>query len=113
MDLVTSRIEKIKDAQKLQDFKYWDTVLEKFIDKPHQKEGFLTLQYIGKKDSENNKVYQGDIVEIWSHGDKETSYVDVIDDIRRLPNQMFGSSVDRVLIIGNIFQNPEKFNIDD
>ena len=113
MDLATPRLEKIRKSQELIDFKYWDCVLEKFVDNPSQKDGFLTLQYSGKKDSEGVKIYQGDIIQIWSHGDKNNSFIDVVDDIRSLPRQMFGSSVDKILIIGNIFQNPEEFNFDD
>ncbi len=110
MDLVTPRIEKIRKSQELIDFKYWDCVLEKFVKNPPQKDGYLTLQYSGKKDSEDAKIYQGDIIEVWSHGDEKISYIDVVDDIRNLPKQMFGSSVDKILIIGNIFQNPDEFN---
>ena len=51
--------------------------------------------------AENGEIYIGDIIEV-VYEYANASYITLVNDIRRLPNEMFGSSVEYLKIIGNV-----------
>jgi len=68
--------------------------------------GYL-MQAIGRTDKNKKDIFEGDIVDCSRYNGKEIFRV-VIKDIRYLPQEMFGSSLDSLEVIGNIFQDRDK-----
>ncbi len=69
-------------------------------------DGDIFMQYTGLKDKNGKEIYEGDIV-LCSRHDGEDMHEIVIEDIRQLPQFMFGSNLDWREVIGNIYENPE------
>lgn len=71
--------------------------------------GFVSTSYlmesIGIKDVNQIEVYEQDIVEV-SKYESDERYMVVVQDIRKLPIVLFGSSVNWIKVIGNTFENP-------
>src|SRR3972149_5104501 len=70
------------------------------------KVGYL-MQFVGIKDKHDREIYEGDIVDCGRYRGKEIYRV-IIKDIRNLPLEMFGSNLDFLFIVGNIFENKDK-----
>jgi uncharacterized phage protein (TIGR01671 family) len=64
-------------------------------------------QYTGLKDKNGKEIYEGDIVDCRRSGDEEYTVHVCIDDIRDLPQALFGSNLLWCEAIGNIHDNPE------
>jgi len=64
------------------------------------------MQFIGFQDEDKNDIYEDDIVLVDRY-DTHELYQCVVEDIRRIPDIMFGSSVNSIKVIGNKWQNPE------
>ncbi|MGH1520522.1 YopX family protein [Chryseobacterium sp. JK1] len=54
-------------------------------------------------------AYEGDIIEVGRYAPTEY-YTVVIEDIRKTPDNLFGSSVVSRKLLGNIYENPELLN---
>jgi hypothetical protein len=67
---------------------------------------YEVIQFIGHCDKNNIEIYEGDIVQCCRYENNELFNV-VIKDIRRLPQEMFGSNLNWIEVIGNIYQNKE------
>lgn len=66
-------------------------------------------QYIGIKDRNNIEIYVGDIVNC-NRYENEENYLVIIEDIRNLPKELYGSNLNYREVIGNIYANPELLN---
>lgn len=64
-------------------------------------------QYIRRTDKDGTKIFEGDIVDVFFYHGKKDAWRVVVDDIRRIPDIMRGSSVEYVKVVGNIRDNPE------
>ncbi len=64
--------------------------------------GYL-MQAIGRTDKNKIEIFEGDIVDCSRYGGE--IYRVVIKDIRNIPQEMFGSSLDYIEVVGNIFEN--------
>lgn len=65
------------------------------------------MESIGRKDKNGKLIFEGDIVDC-SRYDGEEIFEVIIWDVRFIPQEMYGSSLDSIEVVGNIFQNPEK-----
>ena len=65
--------------------------------------GYL-MQAIGRTDKNKKEIFEGDIVDCTRYKGEEIYRV-VIKDIRYIPQEMFGSSLDSIEVVGNIFEN--------
>lgn len=64
------------------------------------------MDYAGLIDKDKNYIYEGDIVECNRYRERE-KYIVVINDIRQLDINLFGSELNYRKILGNVFENPE------
>lgn len=65
------------------------------------------MQYTGFKDKDGFKIYEGDVVDIYS-ADGELAYQETIDDIFKAHNLYgVGDDTSECEIIGDIYSNPE------
>ncbi|MGI6124734.1 MAG: YopX family protein [Acetivibrionales bacterium] len=64
-------------------------------------------QYVGLKDRNDVEIYEDDIIDCRRSGDEEYTVHVCIDDIRDLPQALFGSNLLWCEAIGNIHDNPE------
>lgn len=67
------------------------------------------MQYIGIKDRDDKEIYVGDIVNC-NRYESEDNFLVVIDDIRNIPRELFGSNLNYREVIGNIYANPDLLN---
>ncbi len=65
--------------------------------------GYL-MQAIGRIDKNKQEIFEGDIVDCTRYKGEEIYRV-VIKDISSIPQEMFGSSLDYIEVVGNIFEN--------
>ncbi|MEA9985671.1 YopX family protein [Subtercola sp. RTI3] len=73
---------------------------------PLYESSYELMQYIGLVDKNNVDIYEGDIVQWWWGGDSFTEAVTWGKDVAGyLPNNMGDDPT--VLVIGNIYENPE------
>ncbi len=88
----------------------WESFIETMDSGISWKELFesmgVVMQFTGIKDKNGKEIYEGDIV-LCSRHDGEDMHEIVIEDIRQLPQFMFGSNLDWREVIGNIYENPE------
>lgn len=66
----------------------------------------ILLQSIGRVDKNGRYVFEGDIVDCNRYSTDEIFRI-VIKDIRSIPPEMSGSSLNSVEVVGNVFQNPD------
>ena len=74
------------------------------------REDAILMEYIDKRDKNNKKIYEKDIVICRRYWDNPTDYMVIIEDIRNLPQELFGSELIEREIIGNVYENPELLN---
>jgi len=67
---------------------------------------FVLMLYSEIKDKNGKEIYEGDIV-ICDRFNTHEKYQVVIEDVRFIPDILFGSELNYREIIGNIFENPE------
>ncbi len=72
------------------------------------KNGYL-MQAVGHIDKNKKDIFEGDIVDCSRYNGEEIFRV-VITDIGHIPQEMFGSSLDSLEVIGNIFQDRDKMS---
>jgi len=68
---------------------------------------FTGLKELTPERKEGKEIYEGDIIECLRDGDNPYTVVVVIEDIRKLPKELFGSNLISRKVIGNIYENPE------
>ena len=67
---------------------------------------WVLMQYTGLKDKNGKEIYEGDYVNC-NRYENEENYLVEIKDIRYLPKELFGSNLNYLEVIGNIYENPE------
>lgn len=65
--------------------------------------GYL-MQAIDRTDKNKKEVFEGDIVDCSRYEGEEIFRV-VIKDIKHIPQEMYGSSLDSIEVVGNIFED--------
>ena len=66
----------------------------------------ILMQFIGMVDRNKKEIYEGDIVDVCRY-ETEEIYRMKIEDIRRLPQELFGSNVNWIEVVGNIYENKD------
>lgn len=65
-------------------------------------------QYIGTDDKNSSRIFEGDVVKvIRDSGSGEWEVKIYIENVRRIPSELYGSAVVEIQVIGNIHDNPE------
>jgi hypothetical protein len=76
----------------------------------HEYTNLIPMQFTGLKDKNGKEIYEGDIV-ICDKFENHEQYQVVIEDIRDLPRELFGSNLNWREVIGNIYENPDKLRV--
>nr|DAR29934.1 MAG TPA: YopX protein [Caudoviricetes sp.] len=68
-------------------------------------------QYTGLKDKNGVKIFEGDIV-VCNRYEEKVDYLVLLKDLRDLPSELYGSSLNYREVVGNIYENPELLGVE-
>lgn len=70
-------------------------------------EALELMEYIGSEDKNNKKIFECDYVLCRRYPLNPENYLVLIEDIRTLPRELFGSELISREVVGNKYENPD------
>ena len=106
--------KKMRKVINLDFTKWWvqcDEVGERHSFKNERTDRFILMQYTGLKDKNGVKIFEGDIV-VCNRYEEKVDYLVLLKDLRDLPSELYGSSLNYREVVGNIYENPELLGVE-
>lgn len=89
----------------------YDIIEQKDIIVQREGKSFVLMEYTGLKDKNGVKIFEGDIV-VCNRYEEKVDYLVLLKDLRDLPSELYGSSLNYRKVIGNIYENPELLGVE-